>query len=100
MMTDSKDFPEATMRNIAKELAGKDREHKSQLVARRRRVGLTQAAIDEAYGFPEGTTKALEAYDSDPTLSELRRYEAFIMLTELQEGARALREQLSLSEEG
>ena len=100
MTTEDSSFPEATMRSIAKELAGKDRERKSQLVARRRRVGLTQAAIDEAYGLPEGSTKALEAYDSDPTLSELRRYEAFIMLTELQESARALREEVSLKEEG
>lgn len=100
MTTEDSSFPEATMRSIAKELAGNDREHKSQLVARRRRVGLTQAAIDEAYGLPEGSTKALEAYDSDPTLSELRRYEAFIMLTELEESARALREEVSLKEEG
>lgn len=99
MTADSKNFPEATMRSIAKDLAAKDREYKSQLVARRRRVGLTQASIDAAYGFPEGTTKELEAYDSDPTLSQLRRYEAFIILTEFQENARVLREQVSLSEE-
>lgn len=93
-------LPEPAMRSIARELAGKDREYKSKLVARRRRVGLTQAAIDEAYGLPEGSTRKLEAYYSDPTLSELRRYEAFIIFTEQEQSARAQREHSSLREEG
>lgn len=72
----------AEMREIAKALARRDREGKASLVQRRRRAGLKQADIDRAFGFPAGWAKRLEAYDSDPTLSDLRRYEACIILAE------------------
>lgn len=71
------------MRKIAKALARRDRESLSLLVKRRRRAGLKQADIDSAFGFPDGWTHELEAYDSDPSMSDMRRYEAFITLTEL-----------------
>ncbi|WP_406245828.1 hypothetical protein ACI7YT_12370 [Microbacterium sp. M] len=70
------------MREIAKLLARRDREGKTALVQRRRRAGLKQSEIDRAFGFLAGWTKRLEAYDSDPTLSDLRRYEAYIILAE------------------
>lgn len=70
------------MREIAKMLARRDREAQARLVKRRRRAGLLQSDIDRAFGFPDGWTNDLEAYDSDPTLSDLRRYEAYIMLIE------------------
>lgn len=72
------------LRHISKHLAQRDRTAKSALVERRRKSGLTQSAIDGALGLPEGSTKELEAYDSDPRVSELRRYESLIRLVEQQ----------------
>lgn len=72
----------AEMRAIAKDLARRDREARTALVKRRRAAGLKQSDIDEAFGFPEGWTRSIEAYDSDPVLSDLRRYEAYIILAE------------------
>jgi len=70
------------MREIAKMLAGRDRDAKSALVVRRREAGLKQEEIDLALGWPRGWTKSLEAYDSDPTMSDMRRYEAIITVAE------------------
>ncbi len=49
--------------------------------------------MDSALGLPSGSTAELESYDSDPTLSELRRYEALIILAE--QGPEALANLLS-----
>lgn len=70
------------MKQISKDLARRDREMKSALVSRRRSSGLSQADIDRAFGFTPGWTAGIEAYDSDPTLSDLRRYEAIIISRE------------------
>lgn len=73
------------MRTVAKALARRDREARTNLVKRRRRAGLTHARIDEAFGMPAGWAREIESYDSDPTLSDLRRYEAIIVLAEYTE---------------
>lgn len=73
----------AEMRTVAKALARRDRERKAVLVKRRRRCGLKLSDIDKAFGFASGWAKDLESYDSDPTLSDLRRYEAIITLREM-----------------
>jgi len=70
------------MREIAKTLARRDREAMSALIRRRRDAGLKQSDIDRAFGFPDGWTREIEKYDSDPVLSDLRRYEAYIIFTE------------------
>jgi hypothetical protein len=70
------------MRAIAKCLAGEDREAKAALVHRRREAGLKQSDIDEALGVPDGWTHDIEAYDSDPSLSDMRRYEAYVTYIE------------------
>lgn len=77
------------LRHISKHLAQRDRTAKAALVERRRKTGLTQGAIDGALGLPEGSTRELEVYDSDPRASELRRYEALIRLVELKPEAAA-----------
>lgn len=85
-----------SLREISKELSARDRAAKSALIVRRRNSLLTQLAMDKALGLPSGSTKELEAYDSDPTLSELRRYEALIILAE--RGPESLAELLSEQE--
>lgn len=66
------------LREISRDLSRRDREHKRELVQMRRDAGLTQADVDTAIGLEPGWTRALEAYDSDPFISELRRYEAYV----------------------
>lgn len=63
-------------------LARRDREAQRTLVERRRAAGLRQSDIDRAFGFPDGWAHSVEAYDSDPSLSDRRRYEAIITLHE------------------
>lgn len=70
------------MRVIAKMLARRDREAKTALVKRRRAAGLKQSDIDAAFGFPDGWTRKIEAYWSDPSMSDMRRYEAIIAVAE------------------
>lgn len=73
------------MRTVAKALARRDREAMATLIKRRRRSGLTLAGIDQAFGMPSGWAREIESYDADPTLSDLRRYEALIVLAEYTE---------------
>lgn len=68
-----------SMRGISKDLAARDRSSKTALIELRRVVGLKQEEIDLALGWPRGWTHDIEAYDSDPTMSDMRRYEAIIM---------------------
>lgn len=75
------------MREVSKALARRDREAKAILIKRRRRAGLTHASMDEAFGMPAGWAREIESYDSDPKLSDLRRYEALIVMAEYTEPA-------------
>lgn len=70
------------MREVAKALARRDREARSILVKRRRHAGITQSDVDRLFGMPDGWARGIESYDSDPTLSDLRRYEAAIVMAE------------------
>ncbi|MAP64023.1 MAG: hypothetical protein CMH34_09845 [Microbacterium sp.] len=77
--------PVIEMRDVAKALAKRDREARATLVKRRRRAGLTQSDVDRVFGMPDGWTREIESYDSDPTLSDLRRYEAIVTMAEYAE---------------
>lgn len=70
------------MREVSKMLAGRDRDEKIALISRRRAAGLKQEEIDLALGWPRGWTHTLESYDSDPTMSDMSRYEAIITVAE------------------
>jgi predicted transcriptional regulator len=62
----------------AKALAASDREHMRTLVKLRRKAKATQADIAELLGVPIGWVTDIEAYDSDPRLSDLRRYQNIV----------------------
>lgn len=82
--------PYRAMREAAKNYAERDRKNKSKLVKHRRDAGLTQSDVDTALGMPEGWTRDIEAYDSDPRLSELRLYENYVMFVKGRGGKRML----------
>jgi predicted transcriptional regulator len=67
-----------TVREMSKRLAGEDREHMRALIARRRQLGLTQGDIALRLGVSLEWVHDIEKYDSDPRLSELRRYETAV----------------------
>ncbi len=46
----------------------------SELVATRKRHGLSQAVVAERVGVSQPTVAGFERYDANPTLSTLRRY--------------------------
>jgi len=58
----------------ARLLARSDRQFKSDLIAQRRRAGMTQKDVAELLGISQQAVTKLERYDSDPKLSSLRRY--------------------------
>jgi transcriptional regulator with XRE-family HTH domain len=58
----------------ARLLARSDRQLKMDLVAQRRRAGMTQKQVAELLGISQQAITKLERYDSDPKLSSLRRY--------------------------
>jgi transcriptional regulator with XRE-family HTH domain len=58
----------------ARLLARYDRQLKSELIAQRRRAGMTQKQVAELLGVSQQAVTKLERYDSDPKLSSLRRY--------------------------
>ncbi|MBT1620607.1 helix-turn-helix domain-containing protein [Curtobacterium flaccumfaciens pv. poinsettiae] len=55
-------------------LARSDRQLKSDLIAQRRRAGMTQKQVADLLGISQQAVTKLERYDSDPKLSSLRRY--------------------------
>lgn len=58
----------------ARLLARSDRQLKSDLIAQRRRAGMTQKQVANLLGISQQAITKLERYDSDPKLSSLRRY--------------------------
>lgn len=66
--------PDELLLERATALADQDLRLKAAMVAARREHGLTQAQVAERMGVHEKDVAALERYDSDPTLSLLRRY--------------------------
>lgn len=67
-----------TVREMAMRLARYDRNHKANIISKRRSLGLTQADVANRLGVRTGWVRRIERYDSDPRLSELRRYECAI----------------------
>jgi predicted transcriptional regulator len=59
-------------------LARHDRNHRRQLIEKRRALGVTQADVAKRLGVHTSWVRRIERYDSDPRLSELRRYECAI----------------------
>jgi DNA-binding XRE family transcriptional regulator len=62
------------IRARSKRLAAADREFRTKLVEHRRAAGLTQQDVATFLGAPLEEVVELERYDSDPLISELRRY--------------------------
>jgi ribosome-binding protein aMBF1 (putative translation factor) len=60
---------------MSKRLARHDRNHRRMLVIERRLRGLSQADVAKRLGVRTSWVRRIEQYDSDPRLSELRRYE-------------------------
>lgn len=67
-----------TVREMSKRLAGEDRAHMAELIARRRLNGLTQADVARRLGVAVAWVQEFEKYDNDPRLSTLRRYETAV----------------------
>lgn len=65
---------EDAIRIMSKELAAADREMIRDLVQARRDNGLSQRDVANVLGVEESWVTDIERYDSDPRLSELRRY--------------------------
>lgn len=59
-------------------LARYDRNMRTDLVRKRRERGLTQKDIAKRLGVSVRWVNRMERYDSDPRLSELRRYKCAI----------------------
>jgi predicted transcriptional regulator len=67
-----------TVREMAMRLARWDRNHRRRLVEQRRERGLSQADVAKVMGVRTGWVRRFEQYDSDPRLSEVRRYTSAI----------------------
>lgn len=65
---------ENAVREMSKELAASDRRMMMDLIYLRRDYGLTQRDVANVLGVGEAWVREIEQYDSDPRLSELRRY--------------------------
>lgn len=59
-------------------LARADRNHRRHLVSKRREFGLTQSDVAQRLGVRVGWVRRIEAYDSDPRMSDMRRYQCAI----------------------
>jgi transcriptional regulator with XRE-family HTH domain len=59
---------------LASELVSADLAWVTQLVARRKQLGLTQADVARAMGRSQSVVSDIETMSSDPRLSTLRRY--------------------------
>ena len=66
--------PDPHLVAVATALAEADLRLMYALVERRRSLGLTQAQVAERLGWSTATVARLERYDSDPRLSQVRRY--------------------------
>lgn len=55
-------------------LAENDHQFLRDLVAMRRKLGLTQQDVADRQGVAQATVAAFERYDNDPKLSTIRRY--------------------------
>lgn len=65
----------------AKSMATEDRALKSTLIAARRDIGFTQADIAVMMGVDVEEIYEFERYDSDPTMSFVRRYANMVEVT-------------------
>lgn len=63
-----------SVREMSFRLARWDRNRMSQLVARRRKRGMTQADVAKRLGVTKRWVRKFERYDSDPRASEIRMY--------------------------
>lgn len=62
------------IRARAKALGANEEHFRDQLFALRREHGLSQEVVAERMGVSQSVVARLERYDSNPTLSTLRRY--------------------------
>lgn len=62
------------IRSRAKSLTAAQRRLMDQLVSLREKHGLSQAEVARRMGVHQSTVARIEAYDSNPTFSTLRRY--------------------------
>ena len=69
-MTETRD----RIRARAKALGANEEQFRDQLFALRRAHGLSQGVVAERMGVSQSVIARLERYDSNPTLSTLRRY--------------------------
>jgi predicted transcriptional regulator len=67
-----------SIRRMSARFAAYDRERKSRLIYKRRDAGLTQADVARIMGVRKRWVEKFERYDSDPRLSEVRRYEVAV----------------------
>jgi predicted transcriptional regulator len=72
-----------SVREMAKRLSGEDREHMRSLIDARRQRGLTQGDIAMRLDVPLSWVFEIEKYDSDPRISELRRYETAVLAEDI-----------------
>lgn len=75
-----------SVRELSMRYARYDRNLKADLVKARRQRNLTQKDVAKLLGVPTRWVKKIERYDSDPRMSELRRYRCAIFSTPLPEG--------------
>ncbi len=62
------------LRARARSLAQTHEDFKASLVEMRKRHGLTQPQVAELLGVSQAAISKFESYDSNPTLSSIRRY--------------------------
>lgn len=73
---------EATVREISRLLAEADRRIKAAAVSERRRKGLSQQDVADLLGVDKSWVTEIEAYWSDPKMSEWRRYRCVVQAVE------------------
>lgn len=67
-----------SLREMSARLARYDRNHRANLVAKRRKIGWSQKDLADVMGVTVRKVRKIEAYWGDPRLSDLRRYEACV----------------------
>lgn len=69
---------EESIRDMSFRLARYDRNIRKDLIEKRRSLGLSQKDIAKRLGVSTRWVNRIERYDSDPRLSEMRRYKCAI----------------------